>query len=128
MEFWQYLLTGAAGAAIIKLIDNIIQWKLARKAKQEDRADDNMTKYREDTRLWRADVEKKIQALSTAQMVSLLDRIQYLCKSYIRDGEVDFDDRHRLHQMHEAYHALGGNGDLNSLMQEVDELKLKIEK
>lgn len=128
MEFLQYLLTGAAGAAIIKLIDNVIQWKLARKAKLEDKADDDEAKYKEDTRLWREEIEKKIQALSTGQMVSLLDRIQYLSRAYIRDGEVDFDDRHRLHQMHDAYHALGGNGDLNALMQEVDELKLKIEK
>ena len=57
--------------------------------------------------------------------VILLDRIQYLCRCYIHDGAVDFDDRRRLHKMHDAYHALGGNGDLNTLMAAVDELPVK---
>lgn len=61
------------------------------------------------------------------QKVSLLDRIQHLGRSYLKVGEIDFDDRRRLHQMHTAYHNLGGNGDLDTLMEDVDELPLKPE-
>ena len=98
------LLTGACGAAIITLMSNVIMWKLNRKAALEDK---------EDTRF---------KALQEGQRVILLDRIQYLCRCYIHDGKVDFDDRRRLHKMHDAYHALGGNGDLDTLMEAVDEL------
>lgn len=125
MEFIQYLLTGAAGAAIIKLIDNVVQWKLNRKAKLEDKADEQEEQKRQSDASWHEETDKKIDALVDGQKFILLDRIQYLGRAYLRDGEVDFDDRRRLHQMHEAYHALGGNGDLNKLMQEVDELELK---
>lgn len=125
MEFIQYLLTGAAGAAIIKLIDNVIQWKLNRKAKLEDKVDEEEKKKHQSDESWRSETDRKIDALVDGQKFILLDRIQYLGRAYLRDGRVDFDDRRRLHQMHEAYHALGGNGDLNKLMQEVDELELK---
>lgn len=97
------LLTGACGAALIKILDNVIMWKLNRK----DTGD------------------AKFKALQEGQRVILLDRIQYLCRCYIHDDKVDFDDRRRLHKMHDAYHALGGNGDLDTLMAAVDELPVK---
>ena len=96
----QIFLCSATGAAIIKLIDGVVQWKLKQK-------------------------EKKVDSLQCGVMAMMLDRIQYLCKSYIKDGEVDFDDRKRLRLMHTAYHNNGGNGDLDLLMQQVDELPLK---
>lgn len=101
------LLSGTCGAAIITLFSNFVMWKLNRKAALEDK---------EDTRF---------KALQEGQRVLLLDRIQYLCRCYIHDGNVDFDDRRRLHKMHDAYHALGGNGDLDTLMEAVDELPVK---
>ena len=42
MENWMYAIaTGVTGAAVIKLIDNIVQWKLQRKAAKEDRNEEN---------------------------------------------------------------------------------------
>ena len=101
------LLTGACGAAVITLLNNVVMWRLNRKAALEDKSD------------------AQLKALKEGQRVLLLDRIQYLCRCYIRDKTVDFDDRRRLHKMHDAYHALGGNGDLDTLMEAVDELPVK---
>lgn len=104
---------GATGAAVIKLIDGVIQWLLARKDKKDDRKNE---------------LEKEqlitLDTIRGAMVVTMLDRIQYLCKSYLKDGYIDYDDRHRLHLMHDSYHALGGNGDLNLLMKAVDDLPL----
>lgn len=105
-DYIPLLLTGAAGAAIIKMADNIIMWGLARRAKHREA------------------VEGAGSAERVALRMILLDRLQYLCRCYIRAGKVDFDDRRRLHKMHDAYHALGGNGDLDVLMAAVDELPL----
>ena len=116
-EILPLLLTGAAGAAVIKLADNVIMWALNRKAKREENEDEE-----EDA------VHQQLKALRTGQKVILLDRIQYLGQCYIFEGEIDFDDRRRLHQMHDAYHTLGGNGDLNTLMETVDHLPLKGER
>lgn len=115
MEIWQVLLSGAVGAALIKLLDNIVQWKLQRKAKKED------DKVKEKTEL-----EKKVDGLEGAVMALLLDRIQSRCEKYICVGSVDPDDLRRLHIMHEKYHNAGGNGDLDKLMGRTDTLPLKI--
>ena len=67
-----------------------------------------------------------ITAFRTALKWVLYDRIRYLGQAYIHDGKVDFDDRRILHEMHQCYHnGLGGNGDLDSLMNEVNKLPLK---
>ena len=58
----------------------------------------------------------------------MYDRIRFLGQAYIAEGEIDFDDRRILRQMHTSYHnGLGGNGDLDALMEEVDSLPLKKE-
>ena len=54
----------------------------------------------------------------------MLDRIRYVGQSYIRCGAIDFDDRKILNDMHTSYHNLGGNSDLDLLMQEVNALPL----
>ena len=54
------------------------------------------------------------------------DRIRHLGQKYIADGSVDFDDRRILNQMHKSYHdGLGGNGDLDNIMGEVNKLPLR---
>lgn len=116
-EILPLLLTGAAGAAVIKLADNVIMWALNRKAKREESEDEEADA-----------VHQQLKALRTGQKVILLDRIQYLGQCYIFEGEIDFDARRRLHQMHDAYHTLGGNGDLKTLMETVDHLPLKGER
>lgn len=129
MELLGYLLTGATAAAIIKMIDNLVIWFLNRKAKKNDetemanKAEEAQAEKEESA--WKKRTDRTIDALAVGVRVILMDRIRYLGQEYIKDGEVDFDDRRLLNQMHSVYHnTLGGNGDLDILMKEVDELPL----
>lgn len=101
------VLASSAFAALINQVGNALQWKRQRAAAQED------------------GVDQRIKNLEQGMMAVLLDRIQYLCKCYIKDGAVDVDDLRRLHIMHERYHELGGNGDLDQLLDAVNHLPLK---
>lgn len=126
MEVIGYLLTGAAAAAVIKLIDNLIQWILNRKAAKEDKAENKAEADKKTEREWLEGTDKKIDGLTVGVRIILLDRIQYLGQEYIKDQSVDFDDRRRLNEMHSVYHnSLGGNGDLDVLMREVNSLPIR---
>ena len=80
------------------------------------------------------DVDAQIKTLTTktdAQSVALryimYDRIRFLGQAYIAAGSIDFDDRRILNDMHTSYHdGLGGNGDLDKLMETVNALPLKM--
>lgn len=70
--------------------------------------------------------DKDNQALKDGLKWVLYDRIRFLGQKYIADKSVDFDDRRILNEMHKSYHdGLGGNGDLDVLMREVNALPLK---
>ena len=127
MENWMYAIaTGVTGAAVIKLIDNVVQWKLQRKAAKEDRTVEDGQAEIKKIKQWEKDMEDKVNALVNADKYILFDRIRYLGQRYVADNEVDFDDRRILNQMHDVYHnELGGNGDLDELMKAVNTLPLK---
>lgn len=70
--------------------------------------------------------DKDTEALKAGLKWVLYDRIRFLGQKYITDKKVDFDDRRILNEMHSCYHnGLGGNGDLDVLMHEVNALPLK---
>ena len=126
MEILGYLLTGTAAAAAVKLIDNLLQWHLNRKAKKEDKLEEKeeASGQRNEARI--RSIEDKVIAIMDGQMYILLDRIRYLGCAYIKDECISFDDRRLLNQMHDVYHnGLGGNGDLDTLMEDVNDLPLK---
>jgi hypothetical protein len=126
MDYIGYLLTGASAAAVIKLIDNLLQWLLARKAKKEDKAEAKAEETEKSAEQRIKDMEQSLNAVVEGQRYILLDRIRYLGCAYLKNGEVSFDDRRLLNMMHGVYHnGLGGNGDLNTLMEEVNDLPLK---
>ena len=88
---------------------------LKRRDKAEDKRD-QMEKAR----------DQKIVALVESQKIVMLDRIRYLGQKYIEAGEIDFDDRRVLNAMHDSYHnGLGGNGDADVIMRDVNALPLK---
>lgn len=127
MENWMYAIaTGVTGAAVIKLIDNVVQWYLQRKAAKEDaKISDDKAEFKK-IKQWEKNMEDKVNALINADMLIMLDRIRYLGQRYVADNEVDFDDRRILNQMHKSYHDdLGGNGDLDELIKAVNALPLK---
>lgn len=127
MENWMYAIaTGVTGAAVIKLIDNVVQWHLQRKAAKEDRVEENDRAEIKKIKQWEKDMEDKVNALINADRYIMFDRIRYLGQKYVAEKEVDFDDRRILNQMHDVYHnELGGNGDLDELMKAVNALPLK---
>lgn len=123
------VVTGVTGAAVIKLIDNVVQWKLQRKATKEDRTLDDDRAEIKKIKQWEKDMEDKVNALINADRYIMFDRIRYLGQKYVAEKEVDFDDRRILNQMHDVYHnELGGNGDLDKLMKAVNTLPLKQER
>ena len=70
--------------------------------------------------------DKDLEALKAGLKWVLYDRIRFLGQHYISAGQVDFDDRRILNEMHNSYHdGLGGNGDLDNLMGEVNRLPLE---
>lgn len=116
------LVTGGIGAAIVKGIFDLIAWSKKRKAEVEDKGEQNI-----EERL--GTIEEKTNANSVALKFLLYDRIRFLGERYIRDNEIDLDDRRILKDMHDSYHnGLGGNGDLDLLMKQVEGLPLKIKK
>ena len=134
---------GAGGLALINIIQKRWEMKYERKTKQEDRQemkadkldefgkklDDFLAKQKkinEDILKKQQETDKQLAAQSQAIKLDLLDRIFHACNAYIKQGSITFDERRRLHEMHDCYHnRLGGNGDADLIMKEVDELPLK---
>ena len=125
-------LCGAGGLALIEWAREAWKHRIDRKDKKEDKAEEKVDKIGELTK--RVDeLQKTVDGISAQQgavcealKCVLLDRIIYLGQKYIEDGEVDFDDRKRLRDMHTSYHGgLKGNGDADAIMKAVDDLPLK---
>ena len=99
MEWLAELLGGAAGAALVVGIFSLIQ----------DR------KFRKDVR-------------GKALRYIMLYIIQERAKQHIKDESITLEERRSLHQWHDLYHnGLGGNGDADALMAQVDRLPLDTE-
>ena len=76
----------------------------------------------------RQDKKKKEQSdESKALRYIMLYIIQERAKELLQAGEATMEEKRALHKWHELYHnGLGGNGDADNLMREVDGLKTKI--
>lgn len=93
------LLSGAAGAALVAGIFGIVQ---ARKNRKD--------------------------AHGKALRYLMLYVIQERAKAHIKEGSITMEERRSLHHWHSLYHnELGGNGDADHLMEQVDKLPLDTE-
>jgi len=109
-------LSGAVGAALIGGIFSLIQHRLSRKDKLEDKQAE-----KEECQKKQVEVEQK------ALRYLMLYIIQERAKSYIKDGKITLEERRSLHHWHDLYHnGLGGNGDADALMAEVDDLPVDV--
>ena len=145
-EVWKTILAfwcGAGGLAIINIAQERWKWRADRKAAKEDRKEEkedqlselskkldgfieSQNAFNKEMMEWKEQMDQQMAAQSEALKLVLLDRILYLGQSYIDKGEVTFDNRKRLREMHDAYHnGLKGNGDADSIMKAVDLLPLK---
>ena len=124
------ILSGGVVVAIIEGIRECLSWHRERRARKEDRQEE-LVQYEKRTEELRTEerlenIENKVNAQNEALKYILYDRIRHLGQTYIVEGEIDFDDRRILNDMHRSYHSgLGGNGDLDVLMRDVNELPLK---
>ena len=64
----------------------------------------------------------RVDALVTANKVLMIDKVRELGKKYIADGEITLEDKENLREMYKAYKGLGGNGHLDTVMNEVNQL------
>ena len=145
-EFWGTVLMflfGAGGLALINLIQERWRVRFQRKADKEDKMDEckdtiikikeqldefvnEQNNYNEQAKALFKEIETNNASQNEAMKYVLLDRIIYIGQSYIKRGEVTFDERKRLREMHQVYHnELHGNGDADFIMKAVDKLPLK---
>ena len=93
------LLSGAAGAALVAGIFGIVQ---ARRNRND--------------------------AHGKALRYLMLYIIQERAKQHIWEEKITLEERRALHHWHDLYHkGLGGNGDADALMAQVDKLPLDME-
>lgn len=104
MELILAIASGSCAAALVSGAVELIRYFLDRK----ERRGDNM------------------QAQKKALRYLMLYIIQERAKQHIHDSCISLEERRSLHHWHTLYHdGLGGNGDANVLMQQVDHLPLQ---
>ena len=103
MEFVIAIFSGSVGAGIMSIILAVLQRRWAKKDKKDG----------------------QISALVQAQKVLMIDRVRHLGGKYIEDQKIRLEDKENLHQMYDAYKALGGNGHLDLVIGEVDRLPVE---
>lgn len=102
------VLGGSALSALITQVGNYISDRRKRKDVVEDKAED------------------KDAVIKQGMKLLLADKLQYLGLRYIEEGEITFANKKILNEMHKVYHSgLGGNGDFDDLMEDLNELPIK---
>lgn len=69
--------------------------------------------------------DAKMDAVVAGLKVLTVDRVRYLGKCYISDRSISLEDKENLEEMYRAYKGLGGNGHLQTVMDEVDRLPVQ---
>lgn len=70
--------------------------------------------------------KKKETGVSAGTRMLLYDRIKFLGKVYISRGSIKSDELEDIIEMHKVYHnELGGNGFLDSVMDQVKKLSIE---
>lgn len=125
MENFLIILGGGLGIALVEGVVKIVQWKMARKAQIEDKADDAKADEEDDRKKELDEINEKMDVLREALQISLFDRIKYIAKAHIERCWISVEDLEDLERMHKVYHnkeKLNGNGFLDGLMAKVREL------
>ena len=122
------ILGAGIGGGIMTIIQMCLNRKWAKSDKQEEKAD-NFNAINKRLDLFDKKLDNAITDIGhvkVADKAILSDRIKWLGTKYIEAGEIEFEDRRNLHDLHDAYHNhCDGNGDYDILMREIDELPLK---
>lgn len=106
MEMVLSILSGSCGAALVTAGLAFAQYLISR----------------------RDSSSKKEDVQSKALRYLMLYIIQERAKQHIAEGSITLEDRRMLRHWHDLYHnGLGGNGDADALMQQLDRLPLQSE-
>lgn len=130
------VLGGGATVAVIEGVKEALSWRRNRKAHKEDRAEEKEDKKIE-ARLEKIEKhqeeqDERMKAIESALVLQqetnkfmLYDRLRYLAKSFIAEGEISLDDLTAWNDMHECYHKNGGNGTMATLSNTINSLPVK---
>ena len=69
--------------------------------------------------------DERIDALMAAQRVSMEERIRYLVQHYVKLQTISLAEKSNLTEMHRCYVGVGGNGNLDTEMRELDKIPVK---
>lgn len=103
------LIAALTGSGVSSIIVVLLQRKWAKQDKHDERVDA---------------INERVDALVDANKVQMIDRVRWLGRGYIEAGEIRLEDKENLKAMHAAYKRLGGNGHLDTIMDEVNHLKV----
>ncbi len=109
MEFAQLLISAVTGSGVTAIILALLQRHWAKQDRENSR-DDAM--------------QGRLDAIVDALKVLMIDRVRWLGARYIADKQISLVNKENLKDMHKAYKALGGNGHLDTVMKEIDELPI----
>lgn len=127
MELLIKLFGNAFGGALVAGLFGLIQWRLNRKAKQEDDAAGEKVATCSARGKEIKQLQETVNSLIVADRAILYDRIKHLAKSYIKRGYITVEEYEDLKRMHQVYHDdLGGNGFLDSVMAEVEKQEKRV--
>lgn len=97
--------------ALIEFIKFVFGKIFDRVAKKKDKKDEKSD-----------EVDETLATLKEALKQTIKSNIRQLCRKYIEDGAIDYDERSDLLDLHDIYHKLGGNGHLDADMKTVNNL------
>lgn len=66
----------------------------------------------------------KLKYMVDSQKLMTSDRIRDLVKIAIKDGQITLADKEHIMNLYSTYKELGGNGGLNTIMGELEKLKV----
>jgi len=122
-----FLSGGGVGVAVIGLFKDRFDFKRKRKAAIEDREYNKIIEQQQLILDQQKLQGEELKAQGEGVRFLLYDKIKYLGQEYVKKNEVSFEDRKNLHKAHNVYHnGLHGNGDLDGIMKNVDDLPLKV--
>ena len=69
--------------------------------------------------------DERIDALMAAQRATMEERIRYLVQHYAGKKQITLAEKANLRDMHKCYVGVGGNGNLDTEMSELEKIEVK---
>lgn len=128
MEIVAAIIGGSCGAAIVSGLFGLVTWRLNRKAKKEDTAEQQKAADCSARAEQLSELKRMVEVLFVADRTILYDRIKHIGKSHIARGYITVEELEDLTLMHSVYHdkdKLNGNGFLDGIMENVRKLPIR---